>query len=259
MNQPNEPLTLLAQLGLEPSESEVYLAMTQGAASVKEIIQLTQRQRPTVYYALGQLEHKGLVSKTGHDYSRKYQLEPLERLAALAHDQQQAAEQLSDQISSLISNLSPTTDQDSTVPSVSFFEGEQAVKNVVLESLYCRQKLIYVIAPRDNFFWQMGEDFVRRYVEERNAAGIAVHSLWDNPISPAVFVKYYGKNAQVRLLPTVMRGHFKTTIFIYDNKTLYISSKNESTCLLVQSKEHCQTMHALFAGLWANATKHQVH
>ena len=71
---------LLSGLDLSEAEIDIYLAMLQGAATPREIVKATGRSRPTVYYALGSLERRGLLSKTGLPDERSYRVEPLDRL-----------------------------------------------------------------------------------------------------------------------------------------------------------------------------------
>jgi hypothetical protein len=61
----------------------------------------------------------------------------------------------------------------------------------------------------------------------------------------------------VKILPEVMQGNFQTTIFLYDDKTLYVSSKKNSYCILITSKEHTETMQAWFDVLWESSMLHK--
>jgi hypothetical protein len=65
--------------------------------------------------------------------------------------------------------------------------------------------------------------------------------------------QYYEGVSEVRILPKIMHGKFHTTIFIYDDKTVYVSSKKQSYCVVITSQEHADTMQAWFEGLWASS------
>jgi len=49
-----------------------------------------------------------------------------------------------------------------------------------------------------------------------------------------------------------MHNSFKSTIFIFDDKVLYISGKNESHAMLIQSKDHFNMISSFFDFLWKN-------
>jgi sugar-specific transcriptional regulator TrmB len=244
--------TLLTQLGLSSSEIDVYLAMVEGSASAREIVKLTRRKRPTVYYALNALWQRGLISKVGTESSEAgFRLEPLTNLQDLADERTRAAGKLSAQVKELIPSMATGTSSEK--PHVAFFEGVDAVKTRIMYTLYSRSRFIYSIVPKTNFFWQIGEDFVKSYVEERVSRGIKTRNLWESGANKELLDKYYRGMSTVKLLPKEMRGIFTTTIFFYDDKTLYVSSKKNSYCILIQSAEHFSMMKALFEGIWKNA------
>ncbi|MCH8906623.1 MAG: hypothetical protein IH840_06000 [Candidatus Heimdallarchaeota archaeon] len=67
-----------------------------------------------------------------------------------------------------------------------------------------------------------------------------------------IIQKYYS-DAEIKQLPVDMHNSFETTVFIYDDKTLYISPKKENYAVLIQSKEHTKMMDAMFKNIWNNA------
>ena len=73
-------LNTLEKIGLSVAEATVYVALLQGAVSAAEVIKMTGEKRPTVYYALGSLEKRGLVTKAGSETRKQFKVEPLEKL-----------------------------------------------------------------------------------------------------------------------------------------------------------------------------------
>ena len=63
--------------------------------------------------------------------------------------------------------------------------------------------------------------------------------------------QYYEDISEVRILPKVMLRKFDTSIFIYDDKTLYVSSRKNGYAVLITSQEHADTTQAMFYGLWS--------
>ncbi len=250
-----EPRKYLSQLGLSDSEITVYLAMTSGAQTARDLLKATRLKRPTVYYALGCLEKRGLISKTGLEGDKKFTIESSKRLIMLAEEKALEANKLRDRIISIIPSLE-TKILPEQKPSVAFFEGVEAVKNVVMDMLYCKNKQIYSVVPKANFFWQVGKDFVETFVEERVRRNIKTKNLWEEPINQELIKQYYTELSQIKILPAAMQGKFETTVFLYDNKTLYVSSIKNSYAVIITSKEHHQTMQAWFDGLWGASKSH---
>jgi sugar-specific transcriptional regulator TrmB len=252
-----EPRKYLLELGLSDSEVTVYLAMMAGARTARDLIKITRMKRPTVYYALGCLEKRGLISKTGQEGDKRFFLEPLKKLIAIAKEKSLEMSKLQENIEKIIPSLESASLPINQKPVVAFFEGVDAVKNTIMEMLYCKSKKINSIAPKQNFFQQHGIEFVELFIEERARRGIKTKNLWDTSVDKKLIKQYYEGLSEVRILPEIMKEKFSTTIFLYDNKTLYISSIKNSYCVLITSKEHHDTMQALFDGLWISSKPHE--
>lgn len=251
------PELQLQKLGLSESEVSVYLRMTSGAESAKDIMKTTKMKRPTVYYALNSLHKRGLISKSGQEKDYTFKLAPLERLLALAKEKEDEAAMLTEDIAEMIPTLAASPLSHIEKPAVSFFEGIDAVKHIVMDIMYTKGKKVDLIVPEDNFFWGFGEDFLRKFIEERRSRNITTRNLWEAEIKPGDFKAYYSNFSKTRILPDSMKGNFKTTMFLFDDKTLYVSSFENCYAILVHSKEHTDTMRALFEGLWSIAKPHK--
>lgn len=251
-----EPRKHLSDLGLSDSEITVYLAMVSGARTARDLVKVTRLKRPTVYYALGCLEKRGLTSKTGLSGDKSFSLEPIEKLSVIAKEKALEISKLQDNIAEMIPALAAEYSPADQKPMVAFYEGTDAVKNVIMEMLYCKGT-IHSVVPKQNFFWQVGKDFVEIFIEERIKRGIHTKNLWEAPTNKELLQQYYEGLSEVRILPSVMQGKFQTSIFLYDDKTLYVSSKKNSYCILITSKEHADTMQAWFDGLWSISKPHK--
>lgn len=254
MNTPEEQLQ---QLGLSESEVTVYLRMVAGARTAQDLMKTTAMKRPTVYYALNSLEKRGLISRSRKEGDAAFVIAPLERLLSIAKDKEDEAVHLTEQIGELIPGLRTTLSSQREKPTVSFFEGVDAVKHIVMDIMYSKSRKVDLIVPEKTFFWGFGEEFIRKYIEERKMRKITSRNLWEVEIKKEDFKAYYSNFSSVRLLPEIMRNRFKTTIFIFDDKTLYVSSLENCYAILVTSKEHNETLAALFEGLYAIAKPHK--
>lgn len=251
-----EPRKYLMDLGLSDSEVTVYLAMIEGVRTARDLVKVTGLKRPTVYYALGCLEKRGLTSKTGLAGDKNFSLEPVEKLAIIAKEKTLEISKLQNHIEEMIPSLSAKSSPANQKPTVAFYEGTDAMKSAIMGMLYCKNKHINSVAPKENFFWQVGPDFVELFIEERIKRNIKTKNLWEAPISKDLMKQYYEGVSNVRILPEIMHGKFQTSIFLYDDKTLYVSSKKNGYCVLITSKEHADTMQAWFDGLWSMSKPH---
>lgn len=246
---------ILEKLGLSTSETELYLTMlAHGALEARELLRLTRAKRPTVYYALKQLENRGLIHAVpAASGKQRFQAEPPEHLLTMLQLREQEVHALLDEATAALPELRQTSPAREGIPAVSFYQGEQAMKQIVMETLYAKSRHMDCIAPHDNFFWQIGQTFSQRYIDERATRGITTRNLWEEPLKPEILTRSYQGRSQVRILPASMHNRFRTTIFLYDDKVMYISSVASGYVLLVQSKEHHETMKAMFDGLWESS------
>lgn len=254
----NEIEKYLNKIGLSDSETVVFMQMVKGVKSAHDLILKTKMKRPTVYYALNALEKRGLISKSGKKSDFGYVMSPLNRLIAIAREKENEAMYTTEKIAELVTNLTSISKFTPEKPQVSFFEGVDAVKHIVMDVMYTKNRHVDIIAPaRKNFFWGVGEDFLRNYIEERKRRNITTRNLWEKEIEPENFQKYYSNLSKIRIVPKVMQNKFKTMIFIFDDKTLYVSSFENCYAFLVSSREHKETMEALFEGIWLSSKPHK--
>ncbi len=246
----DEVSKILIEIGLSPAEISVYLALLDGLKSAQQITKTTNEKRPTVYYSLNSLEKRGLVSKTGKDYGNKFQLEPLDKLLELISKNIRKQNQLLESAKQL-KHVYASGDKNNKVLT-SYFDTPESIKSAIFYSLYGKDKTILTIVPGNNFFHEIGMDFVEEYVKEKIKKGIKTKALWEDIPSKTIINKYYS-DSKIKQLPVNMHNCFETTVFIYDDKTLYIGARKENYAVLIQSKEHSKMMRALFNNVWACA------
>ncbi len=252
------PQDLLKKLGLSDSEIDLYLAMlSRGAMQASELMKAVRGKRPTIYYALKQLLERGLVKNIATRGTHRFQAETPEKLLTMLAMREEELKSLREEIRGMLPSLSASQAPNEGLPVVTFYEGVNAMKQIVMETLYCRDRHIDSIAPKDNFFWQIGQTFSQKYIDERVANGITTRNLWEQPLKPEILTKSYAGRSEVRILPEKIHGKFRTTVFLYDDKVMYISSLKNAYVLLVQSPEHHEFMKAIYEVLWEVSVTHK--
>src|SRR3990167_9886462 len=122
----NEPRKHLMDLGLSDSEVTVYLALLSGVRTARDLVKTTRLKRPTVYYALGCLEKRGLTSKTGLAGDKSFSLEPVEKLSVIAKEKVLEVSKLQNHIDEMVPGLIGTFSPANKKPTVAFYEGVDA-------------------------------------------------------------------------------------------------------------------------------------
>lgn len=242
---------ILQDIGLSPAEIVVYVALLDGLRSVKEIIKITDEKRPTVYFSLNSLEKRGLVSKTGKEYGNRFQVEPIDKLLELVNKNIRKQNELLEKTKK-IKEVYPKNTSDDNKVLVSYFDNFEAIKTTIFYSLYGKDKTIRTIVPANNFFNEVGKDFIEEYVKEKSKRNIKTRALWEDIPHKKVIKDYYSES-EIKQLPPDMHNAFETTVFIYDDKTLYIAPKKENHAVLIQSKAHAKMMISWFENIWGNS------
>lgn len=256
LNISKNPRQVLVQLGLSESEVQLFLALVErGALTARELTTLTKAKRPTVYYALRQLMDRGLVTKRGNQTTERFQAEPPESLSTIVQLKQQELRALAQEVTDMIPELKKQKISHEGTPGITYFEGKEAMKRAIMDTLYCKKEHIDSIAPADNFFWQIGQAFSASYIRERVDRRITTRNLWEQPLEPKILLQSYKGLSEVRILPREMIGHFKTTVFIYDNEVMYISSLDSGYVLVVKSREHHDLMQSMYNAIWETSQK----
>jgi len=246
----SETAKILEEIGLSKAETAVYLSLLRGAESIQQILKSTGEKRPTVYYSLNSLEKRGLVSKTGKEYGNKFRVEPIDKLEELVNKNIRQQIALLDK-TKIIRDHFPTHPQTPKV-ALSYFDSFESVRSAIFYSLYATEKHIRSIVPAQNFFHEVGSDFVEEYVREKVKRNIRTTALWEDIPQKHVLSTYY-RDSTIRQLPADMHNSFDTTVFMYDDKTLYVAPKKENYAVLIQSHAHSKLMRAVFENMWAGA------
>jgi len=250
------PKETLVRVGLTPIEADVYVLMIEGMCSAKSLIKHTNMKRATVYYVLANLEQRGLISKKNNHLDHEYVVEDFDILQGLAEAKKIEAEKLVMNVASTIQSFSKKSEVKEETPTVAFYEGIETMKNIIFSTAYCKSKLLKTIIPASSFFWSIDEKFINEYVDTRVQNSVKTKSMWERKIHEDTFKKRYQNISNIRMLPTHIKDSFSTSIFIYDNKVMYISSLENAYCIVVTSAEHNKMMNALFEGLWVTSEEY---
>lgn len=244
-------IEILTKLGLSEIEVSVYLVMLQGQVQVKDIQAVTGIKRPSVYYALSSLEKRGLIGRLQVGEYNQWKVSSLVRLKTMVAERVQELEELSESVSAFAEGTPIVSPSEQT--KVTYYHGRKAIESIVFNSLYCKGKFIRSIAPDNNFFIEVGLDFAERYITERKKRGIKTQNLWESILNMETVRKHYLGVSEMRMMPMEMKGKFKTTVFIYDDKVMYIAPLKSNYAVLFDSVDHAEFMKALYDAIWANA------
>ncbi len=243
---------VLEQLGLAPSEIEVYVALLElDSATVTDISKKSGINRTSCYDVLANLVNMGLVSKfkkkkkihfTAGDPRRL--INYLDREKEEAH---KAIENKKKQVQEILPELVSKINPRSTKPKVSFFEGEKGMREAYEDTLnahgeilaYANVATMHEALPK----------FFPEYYKRRSSAGIAIKAIMpDNPASRDRAGKDMQEKRQSILLADKAQT-FSPEVNIYNDKML-VASWKEKMAVIIESKELADLMRLNYTLLW---------
>jgi sugar-specific transcriptional regulator TrmB len=248
----------LTQLGLTPTEAQVYLALVQnGPMGASAIAVATGLARTAVYPTLGALVDKGLA-EAGEGYGSRFSPVPAEKAlphllaadkAALLH-----RERLTDEVIELISLLEEQAEQADTVSDelLQVLRGARGLterfERLQLEaehSIDCFIKGPSLGDPSNSI-----QDKVQR-------RGVRYRCLYetrllDDPATKARVLKWVAKGEEAR----VYQGELPQKLAIFDSKVVLmpiVRSGETLRTVVIRHPELAQTLSLSFQYLWDRA------
>jgi sugar-specific transcriptional regulator TrmB len=249
---------LLQEVGLSPTEALIYEFGVQQGVNVgaHEIQKHTSVKRPTVYYALGQLEAKGLVSRIQEERRVSFKFEPATSLERLVQDEARQSRLKLHSVAKLIELLPKGIASEQL--NATYYEGLQGVKTVIDMTLYCKSGDWKVIAPFKNFLRDYDPAFSRYYIYTKRHNHIATQTLWEAIIPTSrVLSANEIKEKNPRIMPLTMRGTFESILIIFDNKVALIGPYSQMSAVVIESSEVATMFRALFATIWDVSTPYK--
>jgi sugar-specific transcriptional regulator TrmB len=247
-----EENTLLAQIGLNQKEAEIYEIMLRlGKVPANKILPETDLKRTTVYSILDELTEKKLIVKdesagliqfrAKHPYALKEYLEG--RVSDIKTTESK--------LDAVLPNFINAFHQSQNRPGVKYYEGKKGVWKMMKDTLTSKTTIdsIVDVEAVNKYI----KDLNQKYVKLRNKAQIKKRLLVvDTPYAREHF-KTTGPNTEVKFFKLNIKP-FNTTIQTYDNTTAYITMSDKYLSSVIIDDPYIYSMHkAIFEFIWSTS------
>lgn len=248
----------LVTIGLSEKEAEVYMALLQyGQHPTTFIARKVGLNRGTTYNILHNLLQRGLVTK-GEKRGMQFfsPLEPgnlmnnLNRQEEILREQKSLAAETIPELRSISPQVSPR-------PSVQYFTGPDGVQAALEETLMAKNKTLLAYSSCRCMDELLGDYFGGTYTDERIRRGYSLRSIQSlqndaQALYHDDYFKKYGASDEHKREVRYVRSDlaFPMTMYIYDQKVLVISSKDENFALITISKEYSDMQRKVFYEMW---------
>ena len=250
----------LQKLGLNTTESAIYLYLTQSGASLAQQIQtaLALEKVPT-YRALKELKARGYVEALGEARNQRFAALPLAKLLS-RYDEQ--VSELREAKSGLEAFMTRLTDQQSELykqNNIQIYEGKAGFR---LWNEVRLGKGVAVIREcgTDGFLHEFFEpkeirDYMQRYIKRRVAKGVCIRVLHDNsePI-----LDYDRSNPQIlkETHTTELPRDMRAFMSIFGTQFgFYTQQQGRYVGVIIDDPMMTQMVTWLFDALWDNSEK----
>lgn len=245
-----DPQTLLADFGLNPKESAVYLAcLALGQAGVTRISDEADVPRTYVYAILEKLLDTGFVSKVESKSKDCYSAVDPDNIYASQMEKMERFEHL-------LPTLHSLSKRSKTRPRVQFFEGEAGVMSAMNDSLRI---------PKDSeiLSYSSGEginlpdkQFQIEYIHKRVERRIRVRAIAPDTPHTRFYTDQDAKHLrETRLVAPETFPFTANEINIYGNKVSMISFESEMVAVVIESGSITNGQRAIFELAWKGAGK----
>lgn len=243
----------LTQAGLNPEQAAVYeVLLKSGTIPARKVARQTPYKRGLVYKVLGELAALGLVVR--HDAVGKVSVfepqHPL-KLRELAQKKEQQARDAQTALEGILGHLTSDFNLISVRPGIQFFEGNEGIQKVALDSLTAKTEILsYIDNEAVNKYLPK---FNQEYIAARNKLAIKKRMITiDTPYIRGRAKDYNRATTGIRLISG--KYPFATVMQIYEGKVSYITLDEKKKIGIIIADPHIAEMHrSLFEYTWATA------
>jgi sugar-specific transcriptional regulator TrmB len=235
---------LMDQLGISGKLYSAYIAALElGEATVNEVALRAGLGRTTAYSIIERLQEEGLISIVDRNDKRIVVPEDPNVLLKRLEEKQRTLIEFMPQLRSLYNS-------SRTKPEIRFYEGDDAVRTVLWDTLTTQSKVLRGVLSTTHLLESVGEKKMEEYIRQRIAGGIRLLAL--RSASQDKDTMWPHSDDALRELryapPHITLG---MTTYVYDDKVVMLSSKRENYGLIIRSKDFADLYAAMFDGLWA--------
>lgn len=237
---------LLAQVGLDDKQTEIYLALLSlKTDKVVNIAKASGQSRSHTYIILRELEEMGLVSESKDGAVLKFHAESPEKLMSFLKDREIKYRDLQTLVEGALPLLKSLTPSYVSSPQVTTLKGIDGMKQVYRDILTQEFVGIYNVQASLDMF---GSNIVTMlFGEEPRLKGRdllvnnegAMDYLRDVPTH---------EGYAVRLLPEGI--YFKTDTIVYGNYVTMFTFDDQKTTIRIESREMADSFRAWFDMMW---------
>ena len=244
-------------LGIKEKEADLYLTLLKtGPITVGRLAKKTGKQRVSLYGYLQQLQEIGLVTQSSKFGVTTFMSEPPEKISQIFDQNINNLKKKKVELLAILPQITSIVGKGAGKPKFFLYEGESAMKSVMRDILLYSDSELISLWPAKAMIDILGENYFENFNNERISRNIPVRAIWaETQKLDAKTHPYLGSGKQflreIRIAPPVI--DFSMGYFVYDDKSAFISSREESFGFVIESKEFAQLLKSQFEFVWKHS------
>ncbi len=245
---------ILKKIGLSKREINVYLTLLKsGPMLATKLAKKMETSRTNIYDILESLGEKGLVVKGSKSYSKYYIPEPPNKIEEKLARKVNEIEILKDEFKKALPGLESLSPVLELTPKIKIFEGKEAIQGLMEETIKTPLKETLLATGGEGIEKILGEVFLKGYIQKRVERKIRNRVIKKKRFWQMSLEKDKEELRESKYLPSQIK--FDSTLIIYGDNVVIISSEKEDFGFSIQSKELSHLFKVFFEMLWGASNK----
>lgn len=235
----------LQKIGLNEKEAKIYASLLElGETSIQRVSKKSKIKRTTIYNIIDTLKEKGLVSTIIKKKRKYYVASDPRELEFKLEEQKQS-------LKNLMPELLSITNLIDKKPKIKFFEGEEGLKEIYLDTLNYPGTPLWAWVTTD--IWQiLDEDFIQSYLASRVKKGIWAYVIAPNNEAIQDYKKLDKKYLRQTRLENEPSFSIEVEIDLYGGNKIGIMAFKEKIGFIIESQKIHNTLKSIFDVSWKN-------
>lgn len=245
---------IFKKLNLGTAEESVYISLVEsGPTTAGFLAKKIHIPRSSLYGYLENLREKGLVNQSNKYDKKIWQAEPIETINTLLQNEVDTLIKTKEAFATILPEFQKKHKHNYVIPIMRSFEGKEGLKQMFRDVLLHQNIKTVAFWSIKDTIQLLGEEFMKELITKRVKYKISLRVIWPEEKSVDVSRSHLFKSdgnsfRDIRIAPkslTTDMGYW-----VYENKTLFISSKKESFGFIVESEELADMLRQQFEMFW---------
>lgn len=252
---------IINKLGLSLVQSELLNSLlTLGPDKASNLAKKTKRPRGVAYKGLEELINLKLVSKT--ENLKKITIYSAEHPSYLENIIEQREKDLKREKDEFFNNLPDLVSAFNLIsnkPGVRFYEGEEGVKKVLMDTLTSNpEKKLYTFSDVASYADYLGEWNTNHYAVQRKKLNVYEEVIIPDNKKALDYMKGYKSNDITDIIFIDHKSYpFSTEINIYNNKVSFVTFRPDFMIgVIIENEDIFKSFLSIFKFIWDSGKKH---